>query len=143
MIKNICILISIIIVLCACGSEYNGVEKIHGKWIINKYNTINKSKEFGKMSNEKKKEFSERILTLFVEFDILSKCLIISILRNNIEQNRIVSEFKVTKDKGDYLELKVNKREEVDIKILNDNEIIMKVETQISGLDSFVLERKN
>lgn len=112
-----------IFTLAACGSNGNNLEKLHGKWQMDKAATVSRSKEYGKMSKEMQAELVGRTKGGQLIFDVFAKQVTATTEAAN--EGGITLPFEVKKDSGDTLSLVVARDIPTKIVFEKDNIIVL------------------
>ena len=128
--------------LLACGSSGNNLEKLHGKWSVDKKETVDLSPEYGKMSKEMKSELTSRMVRPSLIFDVLGKTVEIYYTEN--QKDGFILPFEVKKDKSDIIVITLNRGAPVEITFDSERKIIMrsKVFLQQTGFAEIVLTKE-
>lgn len=151
MTRNIFLFLSLALLLCACGSNGGALEKLHGNWFIDREKTIEMSEEYGKMSADMRKEFSNRIYPVTIGFDVFSKEMKVYMHKEHKDDGDLTPiaamQFKVLDDNGDYIKIcsTYDKKESLEIKFITDKEIIIKNKAKgarkLVAFDSLVMNK--
>lgn len=112
-----------LLMLSACGSSGNSLEKLHGKWQMDNQKTVELSKEFGKMSKEMKAELLGRLEQKSIVFDVFAKQ--VAFVFGSEKQGGIMLPFQVKKDSGNTISISINSSKPVKITFEKDNRIVM------------------
>lgn len=112
-----------IFTLAACGSDGNNLEKLHGKWQMDKAATVELSKEYGKMSKEMKAEIVGRLGQHGLAFDVIAKNILF--IYDNASFGTLQLPFEVKKDGGNTISISVNREPPTKIVFESDNKIIV------------------
>ena len=120
---RVTLMVVVALFLCACGSSGNNLEKLHGKWQMDKKATVELSKEFGKMSKEMKAELIGRLGQHGLEFDVFAKDILF--VFDNATHGTLRLPFEVKKDSGDTISISVNREQPTKITFEKDNIIIV------------------
>ena len=128
--------------LLACGSSGNNLEKLHGKWSVDKKETVDLSPEYGKMSKEIKSELTSRMVRPSLIFDVLGKTVEIYYTEN--QKNGFTLPFEVKKDKSNIIVITLNRGSPVEITFDSERKIIMrsKVFLQQTGFAEIALTKE-
>lgn len=112
-----------LLMLSACSTSGNSLEKLHGKWQMDNQKTVELSKEFGKMSKEMKAELLGRLEQKGIIFDVFAKRAAFVFGPEN--QGGMMLPFQVKKDSGNTISISFNGGRPVKITFEKDNRIIM------------------
>ena len=128
--------------LLACGSSGNNLEKLHGKWSVDRKETVDLSPEYGKMSKEMKSELISRIVRPSLIFDVLGKTVEIYYTEN--QKDGFTLPFEVKKDKSNIIVITLNRGAPVEIIFDSERKITMrsKVFLQQTGFAEIVLKKE-
>ena len=128
--------------LLACGSSGNNLEKLHGKWSVDKKETVDLSPEYGKMSKEMKSELTSRMVRPSLIFDVLGKTVEMYYTEN--QKDGFILPFEVKKDKSNIIVITLNRGAPVEITFDSERKIIMrsKVFLQQTGFAEIVLTKE-
>ena len=105
---RVAMIMMVALLLGACGSSGNNLEKLHGSWNLDQQKTVDLSKEYGKMSKEMKAELLGRMGQPSMKIDVFSKK--IALIKGPQDQG-LVLPFEVKKDSGDTLIILINQSE--------------------------------
>ena len=105
---RVAMMMVVALLLGACGSSGNNLEKLHGSWNLDQQKTVDLSKEYGKMSKEMKAELLGRMGQPSMKIDVFSKK--IALIKGPQDQG-LVLPFEVKKDSGDTLIIIINQSE--------------------------------
>ena len=127
--------------LLACGSSGNNLEKLHGKWSVDRKETADLSKEYGKMSKKMKSELISRMVRPSLNFDVLGKTVEIYYTEN--QKDAFILPFEVKKDKSNIIVITLNSSAPIEIIFDSERKIIMrsKVFLQQTGFAEIVLTK--
>ena len=123
MLPKVLISLLALLMLSACGSSGNNLEKLHGKWQMDNQKTVELSKEFGKMSKEMKAELLGRLEQKKIVFDVFAKQVAIVFGPEN--SKGMVLPFQIKKDSGNTISISINGGKSIKIIFEKDNRIII------------------